>query len=172
MSGNFAWLVPHDQRKRFAEEWAANVAHAAEVQLSRQEVERAARRAAIRLRARRVADVMAWRRGRAAALAGWMVVWVCGVVAPVTVIAAFVSQCLLVLALRSRAVPIALMVAQVVGLAAAGVLWGIGFDFVDADRRAPWWTELWSPALALWLFATVAFWIVSLRAARLERARA
>lgn len=170
MRGIFAWLVPYDRRERFTEEWAANVTHAPEVQMSRQEVEGAARRAAIRLRVRRVADVMAWRRGRTAALAGLALVCACGLVAPVAMVAALVAQCLLMLAVRSRIVPLSLMAAQAVGLVTAAVLWGISFDVADANQSAPWWTGLWMPALALWFFATIGFWVVSLREARRDGA--
>ena len=58
MIGVPSWLVPSEQRARFDEEWASNIAHAGEVGISESEVRSAAMRSALRLRGRRILDAL------------------------------------------------------------------------------------------------------------------
>lgn len=158
-------LVPADLRERYAEEWAANLAGAQEAGVPELDIRRGARHAALRLRLRRIGDVLAWRRGPVPAIAGYIVILpilALTVTGPIALALGILAQWyVLHVVKRRRFLLLGLVAVQVLGVGVGYWLFGVGVGYADANLPMPVYTEAWGPSLLAALAATVAFWIIA-----------
>lgn len=152
LRGTRLWLVPHDLRPRYAAEWRADLAGAASVGLSAEQLLPGMRATAWQLRRRLILDTLVGRRGTSRALAWWVALLLVSLVlvSPVLLTPLIVVGLVagIVTANRGRGVLVGLALLWAGLIVYSFAAFSVGFDYADANRPQPAWTRAWLVAWA------------------------